>query len=243
MSYKKTTGTASLIRHKCKNSAANVKAELNGKSESLVSLLAPNPPPLQPLPPSPTNFTPLPQSTSSPSVSVSSTSTTSNSIVQIPKSQLATLIRVAGASQRAERNLANAQIQWLSQSLISTEILGDSHYLSFLQSLINFGAEYGKQHVTNFINRNVICNEIIPTKCKNLQLDFMNSLNDTEFSISYSTWSNVKDDKYVTVFVYYFTRDFEYKNAILGTRKCDDDSNVAEIVKEITKVRKMFINS
>lgn len=225
MSYKKTTGTASLIRHKCKNTV---------KTESLASLLAPNSQPMQPPPLTPApSFSPLPQSTSSPAVSVSSTSTTN-------KSQLASLIRITARSEAvshsAERNLANAQIQWLSQSLISTEILSDSLYLSFLQSLVNFGADYGKQKVTNFITRNTICNEIIPNKCKSLQLELMGTLCDTEFSISFSTWSSVKDEKYLTVFVYYFTRDFEYKNAVLGTRKICDDDNIVEIVKDITKV-------
>lgn len=230
MSYKKTTGTASLIRHKCKNANLN-----NVKNESVVASLLSNnshklqPPPLTPAP----SFSPQPQSNSSPSAaSVSSTSTTN-------KFQQASLIcataRSEAASHNAERNLANAQIQWLSQSLISTEVLSDSLYLSFLQNLINFGADFGKQKVTNFINRSAICNEIIPDKCKSLQAQLMSTLCDTEFSISYSTWSSVKDEKYVTVFVYYFTRDFEYKNAILGTRKCDDAS-MAEIVKEITKV-------
>lgn len=230
MSYKKTTGTASLIRHKCKNAV---------KTEALSAIPQPmQPPPLTPAP----SFSPQHQnqpqsssSSSSPAVSVSSTSTTNKS-----QSQLASLIRVTARSEAAnhtaERNLAFAQIQWLSQSLISTEILSDSLYLSFLQSLINFGSEYGKQKVTNFINRNAICNEIIPNKCKNLQVELMSTLCDTEFSISYSTWLSVKEEKYVTVFVYYFTRDFEYKNAILGTRKCDDE-DVVEIVKEITKVR------
>lgn len=230
VSYKKTTGTASLIRHKCKNVNLN-----NVKQESLVaSLLAANPHKLQPPPLTPApSFSPQPQSTSSPSAASVSSTSTSNKFQQA--SLICATVRSDAASHVAERNLANAQIQWLSQSLISTEILSDSLYLHFLQSLVNFGADYGKQKVTNFINRNAICNETIPDKCKSLQVELMSTLCDTEFSISYSTWSNDKDEKYVTIFVYYFTRDFEYKNAILGTRKCDDE-NMAGIVKEITKV-------
>lgn len=238
VSYKKTTGTASLIRHKCKNQSQQVKMDStkadNIKMESLASLLViSNPPPLTPAP----AFSPQPQSSSSPSVSVSSTSTSNKTSQAQPTS----LIRSSytrpdnQAYNNVERFLINAQIQWLSQSLISTEILGDSTYLSFLQNLINFGADYGKQKVTNFINRNAICHEMIPQKCKIVQSELMSALKDTEFSISYCTWSNVKDEKYVTVFVYYFNNNFEYKNAILGTRKCIE-SETFEIVKEITKM-------
>lgn len=235
VSYKKTTGTASLIRHKCKNQQAKMestKAE-NVKMESLASLLViSNPPP--PLTPAP-SFSPQPQSSSSPSVSVSSTSTSNKTSQAQPTS----LIRSSYTRpdnqtyNNVERFLINSQIQWLSQSLITTEILGDSTYLNFLQNLVNFGAEYGKQKVTSFINRNAICHEMIPQKCKTVQSELMSALKDTEFSISYCTWSNVKDEKYVTVFVYYFNNNFEYKNAILGTRKCIEET--AEIVREITK--------
>lgn len=236
VSYKKTTGTASLIRHKCKHQQ-NVKAE-NVKMESLASLLVVSQqlPPLTPAP----SFSPKHQSSSSPSVSVSSTSTLNKTSQAQPTSLIRTYCRPDNhACSNAEKCLINAQIQWLSQSLISTEILGDSTYLNFLQSLINFGAEYGKQKVTNFINRNAICHEMIPQMCKRVQSELISALKETEFSISYCTWSNVKDEKYVTVFVYYFNNEFEYKNAILGTRRCIEQDKI-ETVKEITK---MYLSS
>lgn len=212
----------------------NDKAENAVKMESLASLLvlSHQPPPLTPAP----SFSPPPQSSSSPSVSVSSTSTSNKTSQVQPTSLIRSYNRPDHqAFNNMEKYLINAQVEWLCQSLISTEILSDSTYLSFLQSLINFGADYGKQRVTNFINRNSICHEMIPQKCKIVQNDLMSALRDTEFSISYCTWSNVKDEKYVTVFVYYFSNNFEYKNAVLGTRKCIE-SDTIEIVKEITKM-------
>jgi len=233
VSYKKTTGTASLIRHKCKN-VNQQQQQTNVKNDSSTSLLVPTTssvvlPPLTPAP----IFTPK-QTTSS--ASVSSTSTTAVKgeaqnqvpiVVQGPRSE--------SVVNSAEKGLINAQIQWLSQCLITTEILGDSSYLAFLQNLVNYGADHGKQNVTNFINRDIISREVIPKKCSNLQNELMIELKDIEFSISYATWTNYSDEKYITVFVYYFNQNFEYKNAIMGTRKYSSENDIVKIVKDIVQ--------
>lgn len=232
VSYKKTTGTASLIRHKCKS--VNLQ-QANSKNDSLASLLVASsgvvaPPPLTPAP----IFSPK-QSTSS--ASVSSTSTTS--VLKLENQKLVPVLvqgsRTDNVVNAAEKNLINSQIEWLSQCLISTEILGDSSYLGFLQNLINYGADYGKQNVTTFINRETISRDIIPKKCVTLQNDLMSELKDIEFSVSFSTWTNLSDDRYVTVFGYYFNQNFAYKNAILGTRKINGDNEVVKIVKDIVR--------
>lgn len=229
--FQKTTGTASLIRHKCKNQGT--VQQFNIKAESLANLLISTqtipPPPLTPAP-----IFPSKQSTSSASVSSTSTTTTKTDtpMVTIVKQSSS---RAESAVNIAEVDLINSQIQWLSQNLITTKILGDSQYLNFLQSLVNYGANHGKKAVSNFINRDNIINEAIPKKCAALQNNLMLELKDIEFSISFSTWKNFENEKYVTVFVYYFTHDFEYRNAILGTRKYDNENHVSEIVKDIIK--------
>lgn len=240
VSYKKTTGTASLIRHKCKNS----QLSNNCKNDSLGNLLVVPaassssvlPPPLTPAP----QFSRDKQKTTS--ASSSSVSSSTNAIINHVKLDGQQTTRVRPRSEylmnSTEKELINAQIQWLSQCLISTEILGDSSYLEFLQQLINYGADHGKQIVTNFINRDVILNELIPKKRSSFQAELIKELKDTEFSISYSTWTNYRAENYVTVFVYYFTQAFEYKNAILGTKRYDNDSDVVNIVKEIVKTYK-----
>lgn len=134
----------------------------------------------------------------------------------------------------AEKNLIISQIQWLSQCLISTEILGDSSYLSFLQNLVNYGADYGKQNITNFINREIISKEVIPKRCVNLQNDLIKELKDIEFSISYAVWKNSSHDRYLTVFGYYLNKNFVYKNAILGTRKMEDSNDVTTVKEIVT---------
>jgi hypothetical protein len=95
----------------------------------------------------------------------------------------------------AARNLALSQIHWLSQSLVSTEVVSDSAYLIFLQNLVNFGADFGKQKVSNIINRNVITQQMIPKKCESVQLELMNALKNSEFSISFRKWSNIRDER------------------------------------------------
>jgi hypothetical protein len=227
VSYKKTTGTASLIRHKCKSAnqiqqQQQQQQQLTAKTDSLSSLLIP--PPLTPAP----TF-----SSSTSSASVSSSTTTK------VQSQLVNLIRQSIKSENpnsaAEKSLASAQVQWLSQCLISTDILSEPSYLSFLQSLINYGADFGKQNVANFINRDSVSSDIIPRRCKQLQHELMSVLKDIEFSISYRVWKSIKSENYVTVFGYYFTREFEYKNAILGTRKYAKDNEIIKTVKEVTE--------
>lgn len=236
MSYKKTTGTASLIRHKCKN--ANQQQASAIKNEAVAGLLiasastmSPSPPVLTPAP----TFQPPQQQQHKQSTSSASVSSSTSMIKSEQK--LASAARSkSDVMSCAEKNLIDGQIQWLSQCLISTEILSDSSYLEFLQSLVNFGADHGKQIVANFINRENISQEIIPKKCLALQNELMNELRDTEFSISYSCWEDCHNEKYVTVFVYYFTNPkFEYRYAVLGTRKCDNEANVVKIVKAIVQ--------
>lgn len=134
----------------------------------------------------------------------------------------------------AARNLAFSQIHWLSQSLVSTEVISDSAYLSFLQNLVNFGADFGKQKISNIINRNVITQQMIPKKCEAVQMELINALKDTEFSISFRKWTNMRDEHYVTVFGYFFTTDFEYRTHILGTRRCEEHEYVMSVVREIS---------
>lgn len=134
----------------------------------------------------------------------------------------------------AARNLAQSQINWLSQSLMSTEVISDSAYLTFLQNLVNFGADFGKQKISNIINRNVITQQMIPKKCETLQMELINALKNTEFSISFRKWSNLRDEHYVTVFGYFFTADFEYRTNILGTRRCEEHEYVMSVVRDIS---------
>lgn len=136
----------------------------------------------------------------------------------------------------AGRNLVLAQINWLSQSLMTTEIVSDPAYLNFLQSLVNFGADFGKQKISNIVNRHVICQQMIPRRCGDMQTELMSALKDTEFTISFRKWSNSRDEHYVTVFGYFFTASFGYRHHILGTRRLDDDEedDVMSVVKEIS---------
>lgn len=138
----------------------------------------------------------------------------------------------------ARRNIALSQIKFFSQSLITTEILSDPTYTTFLQKLVDFGAEFGKQNVSNIVNRNLIGLQMIPKKCENLQLELMNILKETEFTISYHEWNTLRDERYVTVFGYFFTNEFAYKTQILGTRKCEDEEDVISVVKEISECYK-----
>jgi hypothetical protein len=134
----------------------------------------------------------------------------------------------------AEKNIINSQIEWMSQNLISTDVIGDATYLNFIQNLVNYGADHGKKDVTNFLNREIITHDVIPKKCIQIQNELKSDLKDTEFTISYSTWENFQNENYVTVFVYYFTQDFEYKIEVLGTRKCSDyEDEMANLVREI----------
>lgn len=223
MSYKKTTGTASLIRHKCKVAKNHQPVKVESKSESLINLLTQSK--------TPPTLTPAPvfDVPSSSSTAVSSTAIIKQqSPVKPSRSENVSMLELAG------RNLANAQIDWLSQSLMSTDILSDFSYLNFLQNLVNFGAEFGKQKISNILNRNVISQQLIPKRCNDMQAELMTALKEIEFSISFRKWSNLRDEQYVTVFGYYFTPSFVYRNHILGTRRCDDDEDVISVVKEIS---------
>lgn len=219
VSYKKTTGTASLIRHKCKVLKTQVKAE------SLINLLTQTktPPALTPAP--------VFDVPSSSSTAVSSTATVKRESQQPQKPSRSDNISMLDI---AARNLALSQIHWLSQSLVSTEVVSDSAYLNFLQNLVNFGADFGKQKISNIINRNVITQQMIPKKCEAVQLELMSALKDTEFSISFRKWSNIRDEHYITIFGYFFTADFEYRTHILGTRRCESNENVMNVVREIS---------
>ena len=75
---------------------------------------------------------------------------------------------------------------------------------------------------------------MIPKRFESMQLELMQSMRDAEFSISYHKWSNLRDEEYVTVVGYFFTADFDYRNHILGTRKCDQNEDVMSVVKEIS---------
>lgn len=206
VSYKKTTGTASLIRHKCKNT----KSPLPTKQDSLITLLTQSktPPVLTPAP-----------------------------VFEVPTS---TVVSSSGRSENpsmlelAAMNLAFTQIRWLCQSLISTEVISDTAYLNFLQSLVNFGADFGKQNISNIINRNVICQQMIPKKLSSMKTELVKSMRDTEFSISFHKWSSLRNNQYITVVGYFFSNDFVYRNHILGTRLLEKDDDVPRIVNEIS---------
>lgn len=227
MSYKKTTGTASLIRHKCKGSREQQQQNKSSEvvDKQLINLLT--------QPKQPPTLTPAPvfDAPSSSSTHVSSTASVKQQIY-MKISENSSLLEIA------RRNIAFSQIQWISQSLTSTDVLSDPTYLGFLQKLVDFGAEYGKQNVSNIINRSLIGLQMIPKKCENLQLELMNVLKDTEFTISYHEWNTSRDERYVTVFGYFFTADFAYKTQILGTRKCEDEEDVVSVVKEISECYK-----
>lgn len=225
VSYKKTTGTASLIRHKCKVAKNHQPTKVEPcKSESLINLLrqSKTPPALTPAP--------IFDVPSSSSTAVSSTAI----IKQQPTPKAAHRCENVSMLEMAGRNLVLAQIGWLSQSLMTTEVVSDTSYLNFLQSLVNFGADYGKQKISTIINRHVICQQMIPRRCSDVQTELMSALKDTEFTISFRKWSNMRDEHYVTVFGYFFTASFEYRNHILGTRRLEDDEDVMSVVKEIS---------
>lgn len=209
MSYKKTTGTASLIRHKCK--AAKLHSPKKEAQDSLISLLTQSKPPLPP-----PALTPAPTFDAPSSTVVSSTG----------RSEKPSILEVAG------KNLALAQIRWLCQSLMSTQIVGDPSYLAFLQNLVNFGADFGKQNISTVINRNVICQQMIPNQYEHMRSELANAMKGTEFTISFHEWSSIHDGRYVTVVGYFFTSNFEYRSHILGTRQCTND--VASVVREIS---------
>lgn len=134
----------------------------------------------------------------------------------------------------AAMNLTFTQIRWLCQSLISTEVISETTYLNFLQSLVNFGADFGKQNISNIINRNVICQQMIPKKLASMKSELVKSMRDTEFSISFHKWESLRNNQYVTVVGYFFSTEFAYRNHILGTRSCEKDDDVTRIVNEIS---------
>lgn len=135
--------------------------------------------------------------------------------------------------ETAGRNLAFAQIQLMSHSLMKMDIINDPTYMNFLQSLINYGVDYGKKDISAIINSNVIFHQMIPEKYEAVQMELMNDLNGTDFSVSYRKWNNGSDD-FVTVVGYFFTPDFNFNNQILGTKQCEENEDVINIVKEIT---------
>lgn len=188
------------------------------KAESLINLLtqsqAKTPPTLTPAP-----VFDIPSSSST---AVSSTAT----IKQTPKAE--PLLKIA------EENLAFAQINWLCKSLMSSKILSDPTYLSFLQSLVNFGADFGRRSLDRIINRQIICERMLPKRQESLRNELMNALKDTEFSISFHKWRTTRDENHVTVVGYFFTEEFEYKHHILGTKKCEHESDIIKVVKEIS---------
>lgn len=217
MSYKKTTGTASLIRHKCKLSKAQQSPI---KQESLIHLLTQSK--------TPPALTPAPVFDAASSTAVSST-VAIKPVVKPCRTENPNLLEIAG------KNIALMQVHWLCQSLTSSEIVCDPSYLNFLQNLVNFGADFGKQNISNIINRNVICHQMIPKKYEVLQHELMNAMKDAEFSISFHKWNSMRDEHYVTVVGYFFTADFDYRNHILGTRKCDRNDDVTSAVREISE--------
>lgn len=228
VSYKKTTGTASLIRHKCKlaKNHHNHQPATNSttiKSESLINLLT-----NQQKLPAPT---PVAQTSASSSSAVSSTITTT-----IAKPLLTVKSRSENVSvmDLAGKNVALAQINLLSQSMMSTAILREPTYLNFLQQLVNFGADYGKQKVGNFINQQLICDDLIPNRCDDVRSDLMKQMRGAEFSISYHNWTNSMNEQYVTVVGYFFTPRFEYCHKTLGTASCDHET-MMDVIREISK--------
>lgn len=134
----------------------------------------------------------------------------------------------------AAMNLTFTQIRWLCQSLISTEVISDTAYLNFLQSLVNFGADFGKQNIANIINRNVICQQMIPKKLASMKAELVKSMRETEFSISFHKWTSLRNNQYITVVGYFFSSDFMYRNHILGTRRYEKDDEVSRIVIDIS---------
>lgn len=241
VSYKKTTGTASLIRHKCKGSRDHQQSQQQQQQQhsikpesvdkQLINLLT-QPKQIPVLTPAPVVTFDAPSSSSG---AVSSTANVAN-----VKQQIYMKISENNTSllEVARRNIALSQIKWISQSLIATDILSDATYTTFLQKLVDFGAEFGKQNVSNIVNRNLIGLQMIPKKCENLQLELMHILKETEFTISYHEWNTLRDERYVTVFGYFFTNEFAYKTQILGTRKCEDEEDVISVVKEISECYK-----
>lgn len=133
----------------------------------------------------------------------------------------------------AGKSLAFAQIHLMSHSVMRTEIVNDPAYLNFLQSLVNFGADYGKQNISSFINSQVICQQMIPAKYQAVQMELINALNGTEFSISFHKWSN-GSEQYVTVVAYFFTADFQFKSQILGTKQLQREEDLRKVVKAIS---------
>lgn len=131
------------------------------------------------------------------------------------------------------KNLAFTQIHLLSHAVLSSEIFSEPTYLNFLQNLVNFGAEFGKQNISNIINREVICQQMIPHKYEAVKADLISAIEGTEFSISFHKWRN-GDCRYVTVVGYFLTNDFVFKNQILGTREFERDNEVIKHVKEIS---------
>lgn len=167
-------------------------------------------------PPKPPELTPAP-GFKLPSVTISKSSKPGNS----------------GMLETAGQNLAFAQIHLMCHSLVRMDVINDQSYMGFLQSLVNYGADFGKQNISNVINSNVICQQLIPGKYEAVQMELMNALSGTEFSVSFHKWSNGIDN-FVTVVGYFFTPDFHFKNQILGTKQCNHDDDVIKTVREVT---------
>lgn len=214
VSYKKTTGTASLIRHKCKAMKVD---NANPISESLVELLR-------------AKVTPQPSTT----VNIATSSTSSGKNLNMPLMTTRSINNHQKVSpfNDAAKNLALKQVHCLSRGLISTEILDDPVYLRFLQSLVDFGAENGKRKVGDLINRKSICDEIIPKKCDDVKKLLKDAMNDADFTISYHKWTNSKNETFVTTFGYFFTQQFDYWSTALGTKSLNE-CTVTDVVQEI----------
>lgn len=212
VSYKKTTGTASLIRHKCK-----IRKPMEAKSDSLVELLL-------------LKNTPAPTSTTS-STTLRMGPSPSSSVSAEPKPSCSN----KAYTETLHSELIRKFLLFVSKGLYTSDLCTDQNFLELAQILIKIGAECGNQKVSSLINKDQIYDEVLPTFFVHTKNSLKDSLDHTKYSISYEKCADKNENIYLIVFSYYLDENFEYCHSILATRGIEGYAGQAEskIIKSI----------
>lgn len=210
VSYKKTTGTASLIRHKCRKSAMEVVPD------SLVDLLRVK----------------ITRTSTPTSITITNVSTSSQS-TSVPAAERK--MQQKFISETIFSILIEKQIKFMSKGLYSTEILTDPNFLALAQNLLEIGAHYGNQNVENLLNKKTICEDVIPRLVNLTQQHLRESLKQVDFTVSYKTWEDCERNEYLTIFCYFLDEDFTYKNVVLATKIVGSDESISSVVQSVCR--------
>jgi hypothetical protein len=206
VSYKKTTGTASLIRHKCRNQKA-----MEVVPDSLVDLLRQK----------------VTRTATPTSITITSSQPTMTQATE-RKSQQKFL------SETIFSTLIEKQIKFMSKGLYSTNILDDPNFLALAQNLLEIGAHYGNQNVDYLLNKKTVCEDVIPRLVDATQHRLRETLKNLDFTISFKQWEDSEGNQHLTIFAYFLDEDFAYKNVVLATKLVMDEP-LSSLVLQVCK--------